>query len=718
MRHLFDFKWILILTAFTLGISSCDDTKSWMEVNPPIPVVKSAEITLNELSAHDMTVSLNKGSGVYTMALTGSDPYITTNALIGSLPEDSVILEFEYQLDKDLWMMGLYFAPPYTQQVQLKGLTKTFEWEKVTIDISRYRKEFNWGKKGGVIRFDWGTEKDRTIKLRNLKLRGFNEEEKAENERQVSRDEERERISENFLKYLYGNYPSSVTNVEVTTDKVIIQGNAAGSGTFALADITPYDNPTEVTGAWPSERTTSISGGNFTVTLDRKVERDGFTYDRLLSRWAVIKNVNGKDTLDSHARYADEVAPIKSPAYYEAPNKKGVLGIGTTKFPDGVTDLNVLGLGFATWGLHINAMIQTKMIDATDVAYTYGGHTYYMSGPQTTESKRILEAYDNLKMQINSYVQYYEDDQTRDHDIESFVRHPDSKSGYQHAINTETAEGVNAYAAYLTYMGEKWGDKVMNYFVHNEVNAPDEWCNMGYNPPEGFFMDYYLKSMHIVYNIMRQYNQNISTCITLTHHWNKVPDGEYPGRLMVDQLLQASKSEGDWPWGLSYHSYPSNLNVPEFWSKDGSKATFQYETTPRITMNNLEVLQYWAEMPEHLYKGEMRRIFCTEQGTNSPSYSSSDLRLQAAGAAWFWKKVNGLSAIKGASWHAWVDNRHEFGLRIGLRKYPDDESNPYQRKEVWNVWRRAGTNNEDATFNNYRDVLGISSWDEIFKTVY
>ena len=259
---------------------SCKDTKSWMEVNPPIPVVKSAEIKFDEISAHDMTVSLNKGSGVYTMALTGTDPYITTTALIGSLPEDSCILEFEYQLDNDLWSWGMYFAPPYTSQVQLKGLEKAYEWTKVTVDISRYRKEFNWGKKGQLIRFDWGTEKDRTLKIRNLKLRGLNEEEAAEHERQASRDAEKASISENFLAYLYGNYPSKVTNVEVTSDKVIITGTASGSGTFALADITPYDQPTEVKGSFPADRKTDISSGNFTVTLNRHVERDGFNYDR------------------------------------------------------------------------------------------------------------------------------------------------------------------------------------------------------------------------------------------------------------------------------------------------------------------------------------------------------------------------------------------------------------------------------------------------------
>ena len=73
-----------------------------------------------------------------------------------------------------------------------------------------------------------------------------------------------------------------------------------------------------------------------------------------------------------------------------------------------------------------------------------------------------------------------------------------------------------------------------------------------------------------------------------------------------------------------------------------------------------------------------------------------------------------LRGIDGIQWHNWHDNRAEYGLRIGLRRYSDDETEPDGRKPVWFVWQAAGTDNEDAVFQPYMTTLGISHWDEIF----
>ena len=718
MKHLTNHKWLLVIAAVATLMTSCDDKKSWVEVNPPIPVVKSNEITFDESTAHDMTVIYNNNTEVYTMALTGTDPYICTKGLIGTLPEEDCVLEFEYQLDKPLWAWSLYFAPPYEKEVQFEGLESNVEWTPITVNISRYREEFGWGGKGKLLRFDWGTEKDRTLRIRGLKIREMTDEEKLEYDAEVAKMAAHQRLADNFLKYLEGNYPSSITNVEVTTDKVIISGNASGSGTFHLADITPYDNPTEET-TFPSNRLTAINSGSFTVTVNRKVEYDGYEYDRLLSRWAVIKTENGRDTLDSHARYADVVAPIKTPDYIEPTNKKGVLGLGTTTFPDGVKDIDYLGCGVGCFGLLINEMLVSSSYSGQGgiEKFQYAGHDYYMSVAQKNEVSRIINEYSSRDMQCNTYIQCYPKDYSRDTSMDPIVRHPDCIGGYQCAFNMTNADGVNAYAAWMTFIGENWGDKIMNYFIHNEVNAPEEWCNMGYNQPEAYFMDYYLKSVHLVYNIIRQYNQHISTGITLTHWWNRIEGNGYPGRLMVDQMKLASKAEGDWNWGLSLHPYPSNLNEPSYWTRDGSKATYNLAKTPMITMNNLDVIQAWADQEENKYQGKYRVIYLTEQGTNSVSYSSADQRSQAAGAVWFWRKLNHFDCIKGALWHAHIDNRKEFGLRIGLRRYADDEDQPSGRKQVWTVWRMAGTNREDQVFNTYMNDLGISSWDEIFRDV-
>ena len=96
-------------------------------------------------------------------------------------------------------------------------------------------------------------------------------------------------------------------------------------------------------------------------------------------------------------------------------------------------------------------------------------------------------------------------------------------------------------------------------------------------------------------------------------------------------------------------------------------------------------------------------------------YSDTQLSYQAAGACWAWKKVARLTGIDGIQWHNWQDNRAEFGLRIGLRRYTDDETDPNGRKPVWFVWQAAETDQEDAVFQPYLKIIGRKSWDDIFN---
>ena len=68
-------------------------------------------------------------------------------------------------------------------------------------------------------------------------------------------------------------------------------------------------------------------------------------------------------------------------------------------------------------------------------------------------------------------------------------------------------------------------------------------------------------------------------------------------------------------------------------------------------------------------------------------------------------------------WHNWRDNRYEGGLRIGLRRFPDDTDAPNAPKPSWYVWQAAGTSTENSVFAPYLQTIGISSWSEIFGNV-
>jgi hypothetical protein len=52
-------------------------------------------------------------------------------------------------------------------------------------------------------------------------------------------------------------------------------------------------------------------------------------------------------------------------------------------------------------------------------------------------------------------------------------------------------------------------------------------------------------------------------------------------------------------------------------------------------------------------------------------------------------------------------------LRIGLRRFPDDEKDPGGPKPVWYVFKAADTPAESAVFDPYKEVIGIKDWKEV-----
>lgn len=74
-----------------------------------------------------------------------------------------------------------------------------------------------------------------------------------------------------------------------------------------------------------------------------------------------------------------------------------------------------------------------------------------------------------------------------------------------------------------------------------------------------------------------------------------------------------------------------------------------------------------------------------------------------------------MSSIEAWQYHNWIDNRNEGGLRIGLRKFPDEPGDPYGRKPIWYLYQALGTEREDKVAAPYLKTIGLSSWDEVVQ---
>ena len=107
----------------------------------------------------------------------------------------------------------------------------------------------------------------------------------------------------------------------------------------------------------------------------------------------------------------------------------------------------------------------------------------------------------------------------------------------------------------------------------------------------------------------------------------------------------------------------------------------------------------------------------SEQGLNSPDYSEKSLQEQAAGMAYAWEKLKDLENIELFHYHNWIDNRAEGGLRIGLRKFPDEPGDPLGKKPIWFVYQAAGTDKEEAATDFAKPMVGVLDWSQVLRPV-
>lgn len=145
---------------------------------------------------------------------------------------------------------------------------------------------------------------------------------------------------------------------------------------------------------------------------------------------------------------------------------------------------------------------------------------------------------------------------------------------------------------------------------------------------------------------------------------------------------------------------------------DDNLATFEFDT-PLITFKNLEVLNAWILQPHTFYKGAKCTLIISEQNPNSKDYSEQALAEQAASMAYAMKKLEYCTAIEGYQCHGWFDQRAEGGLRIGLRRFVDDETLPAGRKPAWYIFQAFGTPLQEQKFEFAKPIIGITDWSEI-----
>lgn len=663
-----------------------------------------------EIHAMDITQTEQDGIIEYSCTTTGSDPYCHLEALKDKMDPERYVLTFEYKLSSAQDLQIYYCTPgasePKSTHINIASASawKTFSYD-MELDIVR----FGWGEKGHRLRLDIGNSAGINLAIRNIYVRRATEQELAAKDESAAEILATRRRATAISNYLAATYDNSIRSVAVTADKVIVDCQVKGSG-YELVEITPA---ADITNTRFTLRTPISASG--TITLDRMSKIGGLTYDRLLSRWAIVQAKSStEDILCSHARYADQIPCDNSMAEVKMRTKKGLGGFfGPAKQ---ISDLDELQISSVTVNVTPNTFARLSP-SGSCYQHTYCGKTYYFLKSKVDEYDNLFRQCSQRGIVVSAIILIQRT--AADPQIASALVHPDCNGGNYSMPNMTSIASVNTYAAILDFLASRYSPAdgsngcIHNWILHNEVDAASTWTNMGSNLPEMIVTNEYEKSLRICYNIARKYYPHAKVLASFTHTWTACDNTDgYTAKSMLGDLVRFSAAEGDFEWGVAAHPYPQNLLEPRFWSKD-TQATYS-DNSGFVTFKNLEVLDKWAKTPANMYKGNVKRaVWLSENGTNSRSYSQADLADQAAGAAWAMKKVYRLDGIDGIQWHNWFDHPTEAadGLRIGLR---DSDLNP---KPVWTVYRDAGTANESATFDKYLSIIGISSWDEIHHKV-
>lgn len=560
------------------------------------------------------------------------------------------------------------------------------------------------------LRIELALKADQSIQIRDVKLR-------TENPGEFDPPIVNPKASapqEALETYLYGDFPGSVSEVSIGKDYVHIEGNVGReAGSYAVADI-PMDMLLDDPRSWEvMVDLTPAADGSFKLDIPRFRRRGGLDYDRLTSRWQIILKGNDGYVKVSHARYGDKVETRGADLPPAKPrSKKGLGGWHTGFLPD---ELGELGISAVTVNVMLNSYVSLDPTPGT-VPTVWQGRTYHMREEGLADLDKQFREAAKHQVMVSAIILVENPVKTED-PVVKIMGHPDAtEDGIFSMPNVTSSEGIGIYGAVLNFLAERYSrldgkyGRVHHWIMQNEVDAGWVWTNAG-DKPAIVFMDLYHRSMRLMDLIARQYDPRSRPFISLTHHWgHHGAEHWYGSKLMTDLLVKFCGAEGDFPWGMAFHPYPDNLMNPRAW--EDVNATFDFNTN-KITPKNLEVLDAYMKTPGLLFRGSIRPVHLSENGFNSPDYSEKSFEDQAAGMAMAYKKMEKLTSIESWQYHNWVDNRREGGLKIGLRKFPDEAGDPLGKKPIWYLYQALGTPREDEIARPYLKTLGILSWDEV-----
>ncbi|MBQ2433634.1 MAG: hypothetical protein II266_04325 [Clostridia bacterium] len=503
-----------------------------------------------------------------------------------------------------------------------------------------------------------------------------------------------------------------ITSILVLPDKINFSFDCARE-TVSVMEYEPLAN---VECALLSEHEVVVNGTS--AVIPRFLGK----HDRLYSRFEVYAE-NIRIPGPQYVTDFDPSVPENKNDYPILPTKKTLHG----------TEEDILALGIRQQPVNINLpnlMTTVKTDDTID--FEHDGKTYYFIREAVEKVDAVMRRSKKLGLTVtmillNSPRLF---GSTGEKALLDKCLHPgfdfECPDAFISAFNMHTHEGQGYYRAFVEFLCERYTKPdsdmgcVAGAIISNEVDSQYVWGNAGEMDVKDYVSEYN-EAMRQAWFAGQKHSKSFRVYVSLDQYWHKTahnvrfPKRYYSGRDIIDELVRLQSERGEFPWCVAYHPYPEDLRWPDFWHDRAPDFTF---STPKITFKNMEVLQAYLSQPHALYRNTPRRIIFSEQGFNSHSGALQSLteKMAEAGYVLAYLKAKNMPTVDMFMHHAYVDNPHEFGLNLGIRRF--DPAAPHhagEKKPIWYAVYDMDTEREAARIEKARAFIGEELFDYLLN---
>ena len=490
--------------------------------------------------------------------------------------------------------------------------------------------------------------------------------------------------------------------ISVTVDS---SGDSSGTdGSVYIFEIKPYQNDL-------SGRTDYLAKGS--IGANQKFSfplHAGPGELRLYSAFVPAVKVGGRYEMIANRRYIENpeiVAENQDPALN--PGKKGLR-----------VDPNILDDALSLNIKHAGVDIPTQRFFGNGINYTYESKTYKINKELIDQLDAEVKRLSDSGVAVTAILLNAWNQTVPELNPLGITELPKEQAVY-YGFNVESEAGfraVKAMASFLAkrYNGKNGHGKITNWVVGNEINN-QYWNYMG-DLDVSAYTSKFQRAFRVFYTAMKSVSANDNIMFSIDHYWNMLPEaapvGKYKGKDILLAFHNYEEAEGYMDYGLALHPYPYPIYSPNFWDDDKTGRVNDTVDSPIVNFKNLHVITDFMSMDSMKNrKGEVRKIFLTEEGFSSIAKGVDKSTEQAAAVAYSYFIVDNNPYISAYLMSRQEDNEDEtkHGLAFGLSSIVNHQLVPKPAHEVFKWIDNASATEGIADFA--RAVIGIDSWDQL-----